>query len=103
MEDGKPSFHDSGSSLNHQQNGDEILNDDAAAAKCWDIAAADIVLCKRPDGSDWLLSTSESGQVQHTDVMAGSLSHYAPCMQLGCSLLCTIVMSHVACNRYAWQ
>ena len=92
MEDGKPSFHDSGSSLNHQQNGDEMLIDDTAAAKCWDIAAADIVLCKRPDGSDWLLSTSESGQVQHGDVMPGSSFQSAPCLQTDHSLMGTHAM-----------
>lgn len=63
MENGKASFHDSGSSLNQHSGAAGISVDDLAAAKCWDIDALDIVMCKRPDGADWLLSSSESGQV----------------------------------------
>lgn len=64
VEAGKPIFHDSGSSLHHHPSASGHLQDDPAAAKCWDIPASDIVICERPDGSDWLLSSSESGQVQ---------------------------------------
>ncbi|KAL3148304.1 hypothetical protein ABBQ38_013768 [Trebouxia sp. C0009 RCD-2024] len=63
VEAGKAMFHDSGSSLHHHPSATGHLRDEPAAAKCWDIAASDIVICKRPDGSDWLLSSSESGQV----------------------------------------
>ena len=64
VEAGKPSCHDSGSSLSHLPNSNGHLRDDPAAAKCWDIAASDIVICKRSDRSNWLLSSSDSGQVQ---------------------------------------
>ena len=63
LEDGKTSFHDSGSSMNCNSNSNGHLQDDPTAAKCWDIAASDVVICKRPDGSEWLLSSSDSGQV----------------------------------------
>ena len=64
VEAGRAMFHDSGSSLHHHPSANGHLPDDPAAAKCWDIAASDIVICKRPDGGDWLLSSSVSGQVQ---------------------------------------
>lgn len=64
-ENGKISFHDSGSSLNASRATNGHLHDDPAAAKCWDIDASDVVICKRPDTSEWLLSSSDSGQVQH--------------------------------------
>ncbi len=60
-EDGRTSFHDSGSSLTHHPSPNPPISDDPAAANCWDIEESDIVICKRPDGSDWLLNTSESG------------------------------------------
>ena len=63
VENGGASFHDSGSSMNRNSNTSGHLQDDPAAAKCWDIAASDVVICKRPDGSEWLLSSSDSGQV----------------------------------------
>lgn len=65
LENGEVSFHDSGSSLNPSRDTNGQLQDDPAAAKCWDIAASDVVICKRPDNSEWLLSSSDSGQVQH--------------------------------------
>ena len=60
VEGGRTMFHDSGSSLTDRAS---PAGDDAAAAHCWDIDASDIVICKRPDGSDWLLNVSESGEV----------------------------------------
>lgn len=63
VEGGKTIFHDSGSSLTDQASPGFPAGDEAAAAHCWDIAASDIVICKRPDGSDWLLNVSESGEV----------------------------------------
>ena len=63
LENGKTSFHDSGSSMNCNSTTNGHLQDDPAAAKCWDIAASDVVICKHPDGSEWVLSSSDSGQV----------------------------------------
>lgn len=63
IEDGRTIFHDSGSSLTHHPSPDLPGAIDPAAANCWDIDAADIVICKHPDGSDWILNVSESGKV----------------------------------------
>ncbi len=63
VEDGRNVFHDSGSSLTHHPSPNLPGAVDPAAANCWDIDAADIVICKHPDGSDWLLNVSESGKV----------------------------------------
>lgn len=62
LEQGKTSFHDSGSSMNCSPTTNGHLQDDPAAAKCWDIAASDVVICKHSDGTEWLLSSSDSGQ-----------------------------------------
>ena len=67
MEDGAGTFHDSGSDLKTYSGGEGPAADESGAAKCWDIDAADIIMCKHPDGSDWLLSSSESGQVGSTE------------------------------------
>jgi len=64
VENGRTIFHDSGSSLTHHPSPDLPGASDPAAANCWDIDAADIVICKHPDGSDWLLNVSESGEVR---------------------------------------
>ena len=63
VEAGRTIFHDSGSSLTHHPSPDLPGVTDPAAANCWDIDAADIVICKHSDGSDWLLNVSESGEV----------------------------------------
>ena len=63
VEEGRTIFHDSGSSLAHHPSPDMHGALDPAAANCWDIDAADIVICKHQDGSDWLLNVSESGKV----------------------------------------
>lgn len=82
VEDGTTLFHDSGSSLHDHPSADKHVPRDPAAAKCWDIAESDIVICKRPDGSDWLLSSSDSGQVQ---------SHIGPkVLQLCYSVTCIV-------------
>ena len=66
LENGKTSFHDSGSSLPSHPSPALIAADEVAAAKCWDIDAADIVICKHADGTEWLLNESESGKVHYT-------------------------------------
>ncbi len=63
VENGRTIFHDSGSSLTHHRSPDLPSATDPAGANCWDIDAADIVICKHPDGTHWLLNVSESGKV----------------------------------------
>ncbi|DBA72727.1 TPA: hypothetical protein ACH3X2_010123 [Trebouxia sp. C0005] len=81
IEDGRTIFHDSGSSLTHHPSPDLPGAIDPAAANCWDIDAADIVICKHPDGSDWILNVSESGKVYRAvrggvqDVVVKVLTH----------------------------
>lgn len=64
VEAGRPGLHDSGSSLAlNSSAGAAGQSEAAAAAKCWDIDASDIALCYHADGTEWLLSSTESGQV----------------------------------------
>lgn len=63
-EAGRPGMHDSGSSLAPtSSSGAAGQHEAAAATKCWDIDASDIALCHHADGTEWLLSSTESGQV----------------------------------------
>lgn len=39
------------------------LNSDGGAAQPWDLDPAEITVCKRPDGSDWVLGVGSFGQV----------------------------------------
>ncbi|DBB04569.1 hypothetical protein WJX77_008736 [Trebouxia sp. C0004] len=81
VEDGRTIFPDGGSSLTHHPSPDLPGTVDPAAANCWDIDAADIVICKHPDGSDWLLNVSVSGKVYRAvrggvqDVVVKVLTH----------------------------
>ena len=36
---------------------------DGVAAQPWDLDPAEITICKRPDGSDWVLGVGSFGQV----------------------------------------
>lgn len=63
VENGKASFHDSGSSLTNRPSPGVPAGEDPTGTNCWDIDASDIVICQRPDGDKWLLNTSESGEV----------------------------------------
>lgn len=49
-----------------------VMQPGAALLHAWDLDPTEIAVCKRPDGSDWLLGTGSFGQVRQ------ALQHWHP-------------------------
>ena len=55
------------------------LGSEGGTAQPWDLDPAEITVCKRPDGSDWVLGVGSFGQVTQTRRASaiGALHHVA--------------------------
>lgn len=63
-------------------------------AHAWDLDPSEIAVCKRPDGSDWLLGTGSFGQVSLC--LCASAAGFDAIQEAGSGQLAFLIMFHCA-------